>query len=70
MKIGDLVRLKSGGPTMVVESVGRTNPESIVCSCTWFQREGDAEGYNKDSGWSKCLSVTFDARILVLDEES
>lgn len=34
MKIGDLVRLKSGGPVMTVSYVGTTN-----IKCTWFKGE-------------------------------
>ena len=37
-KIGDIVRLKSGGPDMTVTSVGQRHEESSQISawCTWF----------------------------------
>jgi len=37
LKVGDVVRLKSGGPKMTVEDV-KPNPAGIIC--TWF---GEAE---------------------------
>jgi uncharacterized protein YodC (DUF2158 family) len=41
---GDLVRLKSGGPLMTVEQVGKTaltNEDGVWC--TWFERLGNRE---------------------------
>lgn len=35
MQIGDIVRLKSGGPKMTVTAV-----EDEQVSCTWFDRNG------------------------------
>lgn len=36
MEIGDVVRLKSGGPKMTIVSID----ESAGASCTWFDRNG------------------------------
>ena len=36
MEIGDIVRLKSGGPKMTIVSID----ESAGASCTWFDRNG------------------------------
>ncbi len=41
IKIGDLVRLKSGGPKMTVKSLGQYSQmsphEGAFAACTWFQ---------------------------------
>jgi len=36
MQIGDVVRLKSGGPKMTIVSLG----EGEAVSCAWFDRNG------------------------------
>jgi uncharacterized protein YodC (DUF2158 family) len=36
--VGDLVRLRSGGPTMVIEAISR---KGVVC--TWFDGTGNAK---------------------------
>ena len=33
---GDLVKLKSGGPTMTVEKVGHVG-NAVAVFCTWFE---------------------------------
>lgn len=40
MKVGDIVRLKSGGPPMTV--VHAANVEQVY-QCCWFTREGKIE---------------------------
>lgn len=35
-KVGDNVRLKSGGPTMTVTAVGPDDTGTIWVSCSWF----------------------------------
>jgi len=35
-KIGDLVKLKSGGPTMTVEDIGPNFAEETTVYCAWF----------------------------------
>ena len=38
LKVGDVVRLKSGGPNMTVTAVGQINDDfhEISVWCTWF----------------------------------
>jgi uncharacterized protein YodC (DUF2158 family) len=36
IKVGDTVKLKSGGPTMTVDWVSRENPSILVAGCSWF----------------------------------
>ena len=38
-KIGDLVRIKSGGPMMEVTEVGENQDGKPIVTCTWF--DGD-----------------------------
>lgn len=41
---GDVVRLKSGGPTMTVEQVGKTamtNEDAVWC--VWFEKVGNKQ---------------------------
>jgi uncharacterized protein YodC (DUF2158 family) len=33
-KVGDVVRLKSGGPAMTIASIDREGP--VRCYCVWF----------------------------------
>lgn len=35
-KVGDIVRLKSGGPRMTVETVGEDMAKQSFVSCAWF----------------------------------
>jgi uncharacterized protein YodC (DUF2158 family) len=42
LKAGDVVRLKSGGPTMTVESVGELHGAPTVW-CTWFGEQHKME---------------------------
>lgn len=45
-KPGDIVRLKSGGPRMTVESVSTSQPTGTrVAQCLWF--EGDTRHQNE-----------------------
>jgi len=47
---GDLVRLKSGGPTMTVEQVGAlamTDQEAVWC--TWFEKVGNRQVVQRDT---------------------
>lgn len=54
LKVGDVVKLKSGGPSMTVRSLGDARE-----ACTdWFQKESDG-------GWSTALSATFQVDELV-----
>jgi uncharacterized protein YodC (DUF2158 family) len=49
-KAGDTVQLKSGGPVMTVERVGKdkTTQEDVVF-CIWFHKEEKGEVLNRDS---------------------
>jgi uncharacterized protein YodC (DUF2158 family) len=46
---GDVVQLKSGGPSMSVESVGEDphTKELSVC-CTWFDKVGNRQVLNRE----------------------
>jgi len=37
---GDIVRLKSGGPEMTILD-SQLPKESNICTCGWFNRQGD-----------------------------
>jgi uncharacterized protein YodC (DUF2158 family) len=37
IKVGDVVQLKSGGPTMVVEDI-RDGERFYLCCCVWYDR--------------------------------
>ena len=44
LKVGDTVRLKSGGPVMTITSIGRmyeTSP-TIYAWCTWFKSDNES----------------------------
>ncbi len=44
-KPGDLVRVKSGGPIMTVEQVGKTAMlEEDAVWCVWFEKVGQQAG--------------------------
>ncbi len=64
MNVGDLVRLKSGGPLMVIEWMAQ---DGSKCNCTWFGRHYESAGFDGDSGWLSACSVGFDPRTLVLE---
>ena len=43
-KIGDTVRLKSGGPLMTVTNVGNEEGKDLVW-CSWFEKGKESKGY-------------------------
>jgi uncharacterized protein YodC (DUF2158 family) len=47
---GDVVQLKSGGPPMTVERVGKDpkTQEETVC-CTWFEKVGNRQELHRES---------------------
>lgn len=48
--LGDLVRLKSGGPLMTVEQVGKlsqTGEDAVWC--TWFEKVGNRQVVQRDT---------------------
>ncbi len=53
-KIGDLVKLKSGGPSMTVEDCDRDDCECWIVRATWFDKK-------------KHSDALFDARSLIAD---
>jgi uncharacterized protein YodC (DUF2158 family) len=55
LEVGDVVRLKSGGPKMCVESIG-----GLIC-CTWFTRGGHAKRSHFDLDM---LELEADAEVL------
>jgi uncharacterized protein YodC (DUF2158 family) len=38
IKEGDVVQLKSGGPSMTVSSVGKDNGGTLTAWCQWFEK--------------------------------
>jgi len=49
-KPGDLVRVKSGGPIMTVEQVGKTAMlEEDAVWCVWFEKVGNKQVAQKDT---------------------
>ena len=47
---GDLVRLKSGGPLMTVEQVGKLSmTEEDAVWCTWFEKVGNRQTVTRDT---------------------
>lgn len=49
-KTGDLVRLKSGGPVMTVDSVGEgTYDPRPHAWCVWFEKVGSKNNVNKQA---------------------
>jgi uncharacterized protein YodC (DUF2158 family) len=54
LKVGDVVRLKSGGPKMTVESIGG------LIACMWFARGHAKHGFFD----LDMLELTADAELL------
>lgn len=54
--IGDVVRLKAGGPTMTIEEIEHRTTESdpgkYIATCVWYSSKGDT------------LRATFDESML------
>jgi len=46
---GDLVRLRSGGPLMTVEQVGKTTFDEDGVWCTWFERIGKRQVVQRET---------------------
>lgn len=46
---GDIVQMKSGGPLMTVERIGKDskNQEDVVV-CTWFEKVGNRQFLQKE----------------------
>ncbi len=59
MKPGDLVKLRSGGPPMTVESI---QPSSRSATCVWAWRD--------ESGWQGVFRETFLLDVLEITEET
>lgn len=53
-KIGDKIKLKSGGPTMTVHEV---DPDQGICLCSWFDID------------DRYCSQEFYVEMLILEEE-
>jgi uncharacterized protein YodC (DUF2158 family) len=78
MQIGDIVRLKAGGPKMTVErltmrstEVEAVSPESGEVHCVWFQTiavpcDGESEPYLT---WGQLWRDSFLPCLLILDTE-
>ncbi|OLC24864.1 MAG: hypothetical protein AUH71_02105 [Thaumarchaeota archaeon 13_1_40CM_4_48_7] len=47
---GDVVQLKSGGPPMTVERLGKTGEnEEVTVYCTWFEQVGKRQELHRES---------------------
>jgi len=69
MKIGDVVRLKSGGPKMVVDS----SQDAVNWFCLWFPTSGPQEGVACRASFHKDTLEpleTVEARRLYSDDDS
>jgi uncharacterized protein YodC (DUF2158 family) len=69
MQIGDIVRLKAGGPKMTVERLSSTEVEAV--HCVWFQTiavpcDGESEPYLT---WGQLWRDSFLPCLLILDTE-
>jgi uncharacterized protein YodC (DUF2158 family) len=67
---GDLVRLKSGGPTMTVEQVGtKAYTEEAAVWCVWFEKVGNKQVVQRDTFTptvlEKCGKTPSVARLVV-----
>lgn len=47
-QLGDVVRLKSGGPRMTVENLGDRLGDEVVC-CVWFEKVGNKQIVKRDA---------------------
>jgi uncharacterized protein YodC (DUF2158 family) len=45
-KVGDVVRLKSGGPNMTIEGIGKYGPVASddSANCVWFEKTNRKQG--------------------------
>ncbi|PYE89603.1 DUF2158 domain-containing protein [Phyllobacterium leguminum] len=58
IKVGSVVRLKSGGPHMTVSSVGKpTYSDTMSAWCDWFVQ--DKAPWKKDQGVFPLTSLTL-----------
>lgn len=61
--VGDIVRLKSGGPNMTVNEVGQNENEGTFANCTWFSTPGSMN--NGDPFWGDIKEAGFSIKSLV-----
>ena len=66
-KLGDVVRLKSGGPPMTITWVGVETEHTQRIHCMWFARQNGDEWESK-SGWAGVVSQEFIAAALDADK--
>lgn len=43
-KVGEIVKLRSGGPLMTVESVDEREGPDVEVACVWFERNAHKNG--------------------------
>ena len=58
-EMGDVVRLKSGGPAMTVYGPNQRDPDNIVCQ--WFDQTGDGS-------WGTSKTESFKSGMLKKDD--
>ena len=59
-KEGDVVRLKSGGPKMVVDRVKYFSDDSASVYCVWFENNKKLEYDFPPSGLEECTEPNAD----------
>jgi uncharacterized protein YodC (DUF2158 family) len=73
LNIGDLVKLKSGGPPMTIEHLeDATSGDNQVAGCVWFEHHDDRDLLNRDTFSSIILEPvgtgTIIGRVVVRPE--
>ena len=58
---GDKVILKSGGPEMTVERIGKlSNSEDMGVTCIWFERNGNKQELKRETFIPETLEYSED----------
>jgi uncharacterized protein YodC (DUF2158 family) len=57
--VGDVVRLKTGGPKMTVQRIGSGTDANAVVRCTWFEKSDEV-----GKEWAGPFNAEFPASTL------